>query len=258
MTASPWPATGYSPMTRFNALFGRSAFADDPTLLLVLVRGGGYIDGMSRQAVAALLNAGHPGTTPNAGLETEEQVIGLWQVAYDSRNAGVVESVRGLFASSNAAACVAGSGTAIAQQTMPDTDGDKEYDPYDNCALQFNRNQEDIDLDGVGDACDEDSDGDGCDDMQELGADPQQGGRRDPSDRWDYYDITGDRRIDLTDALRLLDFYGDEPGQYDPALDRVALDLSEPWRTSLSTDGIDLTDALTSLSSFGHSCAPDP
>jgi hypothetical protein len=76
---------------------------------------------------------------------------------------------------------------------------------------------------------------------------------------WDFYDVTGDRAIDLQDALAILDKFGRLPGDggYDAALDRVAPDALKPWRTAPATGGavgIDLQDALLNLQSFGHAC----
>lgn len=42
-----------------------------------------------------------------------------------------------------------------------DTDGDGKLDRTDNCDTVVNRDQADLDVDGVGDACDPDADGDG-------------------------------------------------------------------------------------------------
>ena len=48
-----------------------------------------------------------------------------------------------------------------------DADGDGLHHYYDNCPDVFNPNQEDLDLDGVGDFCDQDIDGDGVTNQQE-------------------------------------------------------------------------------------------
>ena len=42
-----------------------------------------------------------------------------------------------------------------------DTDGDRRYDPVDNCPIHSNSDQADLDGDGLGDPCDGDRDGDG-------------------------------------------------------------------------------------------------
>jgi hypothetical protein len=104
-----------------------------------------------------------------------------------------------------------------------------------------------------------DSDGDGCADARELGPLPILGGDRDPQQYWDFFDVTGDRAIDLADTLAILDKFGLLPGQngYDADLDRQAENPLKPWRTSAATGGqagIDLQDALLNLQSFGHNC----
>jgi parallel beta-helix repeat protein len=108
-----------------------------------------------------------------------------------------------------------------------------------------------------------DTDGDGCTDAAEGGTEPRSGGDRDPNDGWDFFDVTGDRSIDLADALAILERFGANLGDadYDPALDRYAPDPSKPWRTAAATGthvGIDLGDALLNLQSFGHDCSPPP
>ena len=44
---------------------------------------------------------------------------------------------------------------------VKDTDSDTLGDPYDNCPINANLNQLDLDVDGIGDVCDPDQDGDG-------------------------------------------------------------------------------------------------
>ena len=103
-----------------------------------------------------------------------------------------------------------------------------------------------------------DADGDRCPDDKELGANHLLGGQRDPLDPWDFFDVTSDGRVDLSDTLVVLEGFGLTPGAggYDAALDRYAPDGGKPWKTAASIDGngIDLTDALVNLDSFGDDC----
>lgn len=56
---------------------------------------------------------------------------------------------------------------AIPDGTTGDLDGDCIPDPVDNCPMVPNPHQEDLDLDGFGDRCDEDADGDGLPELEE-------------------------------------------------------------------------------------------
>jgi hypothetical protein len=134
-------------------------------------------------------------------------------------------------------------------QNMPDSAGDPDTD----AATSLSEYQLTLD------PCAPDTDSDGCEDGAELASSPQTGGDRDPSDTWDFFDVTGDRAIDLQDTLAILDRFGLQPGQqgYDATFDRMAPDAQKPWRTAPATGaqlGIDLQDALLNLQSFGHSC----
>lgn len=201
-----------------------------------------------------------------------------------------------------------------------DNIGDYRFDPTyflldnDNCPKQFNPDQTDTDRDGHGDACDPDddndgladtvetntgvfvspsdtgtnplvvdSDDDGCADGTELGASPAAGGRRDPNDPWDFYDVpapalrlgyTGQARdggISLgQDVLALLRYSGlsstapaysaDVDGngvadglQYDRRLSTVP---GEPWRSGPPDGAIGLgSDVLAMLAQVGTTCA---
>jgi alpha-tubulin suppressor-like RCC1 family protein len=98
-----------------------------------------------------------------------------------------------------------------------------------------------------------DSDGDGVRDQQEAGGNHQDGGQRDPFNPWDFFDVTGDGSIDLSDALDVLGYFGNPAPDGSPAdlRDRDAMDAAQIWRTSESDTGVDLTDALNNLASFG-------
>jgi hypothetical protein len=102
----------------------------------------------------------------------------------------------------------------------------------------------------------EDADGDGCLDASEGGGDPELGGMRDTANFWDFFDITGDGLIDFSDALDVLSYFGETALEGSPAdlRDRASLDPQQPWRTSEADDGVDFTDVLNNLASFGHSC----
>jgi hypothetical protein len=138
----------------------------------------------------------------------------------------------------------------------PDDDGDGILDGADNCPLASNAGQADFNDNGIGDACD-DADGDGCWDANEMSANPLLGGMRDHLDAWDFFDVTGDRIIDFSDTLDVLGYFGNAAPESSPAdlRDRAILDPGQVWRTSEANDGVDFTDVLNTLPSFGHSCS---
>ena len=148
-----------------------------------------------------------------------------------------------------------------------DMDGDGLANAADNCPLTTNAGQQDGDGDALGDACellygavngDPDTDNDGCLDGREARPatfGPEAGGDRDPADPWDFYDVTGDRSIDLADTLSVLAYFGDAGVTPEAdARDRMVPDPAKPWRTAEADDGVDLGDALNNLKSFGAEC----
>jgi hypothetical protein len=148
-----------------------------------------------------------------------------------------------------------------------DHDGDGANDESDNCPTVANNGQDDSDDDALGDACEatvyatnasnSDTDGDGCEDGAELWNPPQSGGWRSPTDPYDFYDVTADRAIDLQDTVLILRHFGHGPSidPLDNLLDRRIPHAWEPWRTAASDSGVDLSDALNNLKSFGTTCA---
>ena len=104
-----------------------------------------------------------------------------------------------------------------------------------------------------------DTDGDGCTDLQELGPNHNLGGQRDPSNGWDFFDVTGDKSIDTIDTLLIMAHFGHGPG--DDALDnKLDRDVGGPgiWNTIASDTGVDLNDALVNMDSFGDDCSGPP
>jgi hypothetical protein len=111
-----------------------------------------------------------------------------------------------------------------------------------------------------------DTDGDGCSDARELGSSEHLGGRRDPRNPWDFYDLNGDRQISLVgDILPLARAMGaaGEPG-YNQEFDRSTAPtpaeepdpaLREPWDLGPPDGHISLSsDIMAILRQYGHSC----
>lgn len=71
-----WAATGYSPSDKFDAIFGPGLFDPNLTLLQAINAKGGHFNRLARHAVAALLDASHPGIEYTY---TVAQVIALVQ-----------------------------------------------------------------------------------------------------------------------------------------------------------------------------------
>jgi len=160
------------------------------------------------------------------------------------------------------------NGDRVLRITTPsDIDLDGIANAADNCPMIANPGQQDADADLLGDPCESlygtvngntDTDADGCLDGREArGAafGPESGGDRDPRHPWDFFDVSGDRSIDLIDTLSVLQYFGDPAtGPEANARDRWIPDANKPWRTAEANDGIDLTDALVNLKSFGATC----
>ena len=109
-----------------------------------------------------------------------------------------------------------------------------------------------------------DTDGDGCNDVQESGPDETLGGRRDPLNPWDFYDVLGpgaalptDGVIDLpNDILGVIQRFsptGVPP--YDVQFDRGVSSGPNPWNMTAPDGVIDLpNDILGVILQFNHSC----
>ncbi len=153
--------------------------------------------------------------------------------------------------------------TGTAHVTVFDADGAIAIDAVTFACDETN----DVDADALSvcteaaigtDAGNLDTDGDGCSDGEEvLNLSPMMGGLRNPLDYWDFFDVTGDRVIDLSDAVSILSHFGMAPGPGN-IWDRRINVQATPWRTSPGDDGVDLTDVLNNLESYGHSCLTPP
>jgi subtilisin family serine protease len=109
-----------------------------------------------------------------------------------------------------------------------------------------------------------DFDADGCSDVEENGPNHSSGGQRDYTNFWDFYDVNGTKAIDLQDTIVVLQHFGHlyNGGAYvdatDDKLDRSAPNPSAPWLSEEADNGVDLTDALANLKSFGDNCVALP
>lgn len=74
-----WGATGYAPNMDFDTIFGVNAFNPNRTLLQALQSGGGGMNNLGRQGVAALLSASHAGVdyplTPNEVIDAVRTAV---------------------------------------------------------------------------------------------------------------------------------------------------------------------------------------
>ncbi len=103
-----------------------------------------------------------------------------------------------------------------------------------------------------------DHDGDGCKDGAELGSDETTGGQRDPTNPNDYYDVNGDRIIDLSnDIFEVIQHYaptGSEPA-YDVAFDRGPTAGPNVWNMTAPDGVIDLSnDIFGVIQQYFHDC----
>lgn len=103
-----------------------------------------------------------------------------------------------------------------------------------------------------------DTDGDGCTDLTENGADETQGGRRSYVNPYDFYDVSGDGYISLfTDILQVTSRYGLEEGDpgYDPIYDRGPVPPGgDPWDMTAPDGVIDDIDVDGIMAQYLHSC----
>jgi len=127
-----------------------------------------------------------------------------------------------------------------------------------------------------------DTDLDGCVDKREAGANPNQGGGRDPFNHWDFFDaptppgFTRDKAITIGDIGAVVARFGavrpggapdkatalgedlspvPSPPAYHAGYDRTAsTGMGQPWRTNVPNGSITIQDISLAVQSFGHSC----
>lgn len=127
-----------------------------------------------------------------------------------------------------------------------------------------------------------DKDGDGCTNGQEVTANAEQGGLRDPLNFWDFFDTPDEsnvrnKSVDLfMDIFRVAGRFGaDDAGgtapinrntnplsaappspAYHPAFDRGAQNGANAWNVAAADGSIDLFNDIFSIAAqFGHDCA---
>jgi hypothetical protein len=167
------------------------------------------------------------------------------------------------------------SGTANRVVTGAVNDGDAAYPddlcPFDGGGPHVNTDGNNTALglpgqDALGDICDPDDDGDGCHDLEETGdvpdpdpgVEPQFGGDRNPLNYFDFYNVTGDKAIDVADVVAILGLFGQAPAVANNKFDRAQGPPGFAYRTVEANNGIDIVDAVANLQSFGHNCAAAP
>lgn len=108
----------------------------------------------------------------------------------------------------------------------------------------------------------DDTDGDGCTNGEELGSDAGLGGRRNPLNPWDFYETNGDGVVNvLDDILAVVGAFGPSTGaHYDPQLDRSPPPPgAQPWDLGPPDGTINLSDDILGIvAQFGHTCAGPP
>lgn len=103
-----------------------------------------------------------------------------------------------------------------------------------------------------------DTDGDGCLDAAETSPYPETGGMRDPTDPYDYFEVTRDGRIDTLDTTKVAFRWGSEEGDllYNPKFDRSVELVTGPFDLGPPDGGIDISDLQVMYNQFGHTCGP--
>jgi hypothetical protein len=124
-----------------------------------------------------------------------------------------------------------------------------------------------------------DTDSDGCSDLQEQAFNPLQGGLRDPSSYWDFFDVwtadpqipstwVRDRAVTISDIFAIIPRFGasgDPSGDplagpippapgYHTAFDRGEQVGSNIWNRAPADGAITIQDIFAVAAQFGHDC----
>jgi hypothetical protein len=111
----------------------------------------------------------------------------------------------------------------------------------------------DTDGDTVPNSTDEDDDNDGCPDVDENSSNEMLGGRRNPHNRWDYFNPTNDGQNRVDDILAVVNHYfltDGEPG-YDEKYDRTYLGPND-WNLGAPDAQILVDDILNAVKHYFH------
>ncbi|MEX2159657.1 MAG: flexitail domain-containing putative surface protein [Dehalococcoidia bacterium] len=177
-------------------------------------------------------------------------------------------------ASINVAGIILAPGNAV--QTIPDSDGDG-LDDITEGTIGSTVGDTDSDDDGIPDGMEYvgfgtdpteiDSDNDGCKDPAELDDNEELGGRRSPTNPYDFYDVDGNKDIDLfIDIFGVAGKFGLQLGDLDyiAAFDRSAPPTSlgelnpnkrEGWDMGPPDGLIDLFNDIFGVAfQYGHNC----
>jgi subtilisin family serine protease len=109
----------------------------------------------------------------------------------------------------------------------------------------------------------DDTDGDGCSNAEEMGPELALGGSRNPLNPYDFYDVNGDKIVDLfNDVFTVAFAFGFTAGDagYSAVLDRgAAPPNANPWDLNAPDGAIDLfIDIFGTALQFGSDCTVAP
>jgi hypothetical protein len=134
--------------------------------------------------------------------------------------------------------------------------GDEPLDAY-GVPIQTREDYDGIiDGDGCHDSPGDDYDHDGCSDEREAGQDEKLGGRRDPTNPWDYFNPSGDRINRVDDVLLVVQHYFNDLGSpgYESRFDRT-FQGPRLWNSGPPDGLIRVDDVLNIVHQYGNDCA---